>query len=158
MSIYDPLAEFFGIKPNLELYNRVITGNLIIPDRFNSVLCSEEARKRNSEIVTCDKCGVKGNHPNMMRWHFQNCKTKLKNCTYCDKIIKRQGCKDFLYNVKKYCDKNCYNESKKGKVFLIMTDEIKNKLRKSALSRSKKLSSNIKKNEIWLKSGRWKKK
>jgi hypothetical protein len=97
---------------------------------FNPEICRLEAIKRNSEIVTCDVCGVEGNYPNMMRWHFENCKTVLRNCEYCGECIPRQGIKNFLYDKKKYCNRECYMKHKKGKAPLIMTEEIKQKLRK----------------------------
>lgn len=113
--------------------------------RFDPDICRKEAIKRNSEIVTCDKCGVSGNRPNMMRWHFENCKTILRECQYCKEIIPRQGMKDFLYTQKKYCNRNCYMKSKIGKPPIIMTEVIKNKLRKPKSTEHKlKLSSSRK--------------
>ena len=80
------VSELFGIEhieidyPDIKL--------------FDCEIEREEALKRNATIVTCPKCGVKGNKPNMLRWHFDNCKTKLKNCLHCGNIIPRQGIKD----------------------------------------------------------------
>ena len=82
---------------------------------FDPIINREEALKRNAEIVECDKCGVKGNRPNMMRWHFENCQTILRSCKQCVKIIPRQGIKDYLYDQKIYCNRQCYMKSKKGK-------------------------------------------
>ena len=31
-----------------------------------------EAQIRNSTIVECPHCHIKGNEPNMLRWHFDN--------------------------------------------------------------------------------------
>lgn len=118
-------------------------------------LCSTEAKIRNSTILKCPKCGVKGNEPNMLRWHFDNCETKLRCCEHCEKIIPRQGIKPFLYDVKKFCDRKCYMESKKGKAPILMTDEVKNKLSNIALTQSKERSERIKMNAPWKK--RWKK-
>ena len=101
---------------------------------FDPNISREEALKRNSEFITCDKCGVTGNRPNMMRWHFDNCKTILRKCEQCGNTIPRQGTKDYLYNQKKYCNRKCYSESKKGKTFLDMTKEMKNKI---SISRKK---------------------
>jgi hypothetical protein len=88
----------------------------------------EEALKRNSEIVKCTKCGVEGNKPNMMRWHFDNCKTELKTCKQCKNVIPRQGIKDYLYKEKHYCNRKCYMESKKGKAPIEMTSEVRKKV------------------------------
>ena len=72
-------------------------------------LTQMETLMRNSEIVTCPKCGVKGNSPNMARWHFDNIKP-------------------YLYNQKNYCNRKCYMESKKGIPPIIMTEEVKKKI------------------------------
>lgn len=120
-------------------------------------ISKEEALKRNAEIVKCDRCGVSGNRPNMMRWHFENCKTILKEYKHCGAVIPRQGIKDVLYEKKIYCNQVCYYNSKKGKPFITMTDQIKNKISQSACSRSKELSNRMKENKVWLKSNRWKK-
>ena len=128
----ESLSKFLGIK-HIEIdYSDL---------KFISdpALSREEALKRNAEFVTCPKCGVEGNRPNMMRWHFENCKTKLKNCQQCGKIIPRQGTKDHVYNAKKYCGRKCYMESKKGKNPITMTQEIRNKI-----SNSRKKSVTIK--------------
>lgn len=82
---------------------------------FDPITNREDALKRNAEIVECDKCGVRGNRPNMMRWHFENCKVKLRPCKQCGKTIPRQGIKDHLYNQKIFCDRKCYMKSKVGK-------------------------------------------
>ena len=114
------LSEIFGIE-DVEIE---------YPDIrfFDSDIEREEALKRNATIVTCPNCGVKGNEPNMLRWHFDNCKTKLKKCLHCDNIIPRQGVKDFIYSQKFYCNRSCYMSSKKGKPPIVMTDEVKKKL------------------------------
>lgn len=132
MSIYDPLSEALGIEPNPELFEKIskeISEELKIPNRYNSIISKQEAIQRNSEIITCDKCGVKGNMPNMMRWHFDNCKTVLKKCECCNNIIPRQNIKDYVYKQKKYCNKHCYYKSRIGIAPIIMTEEIKEKLR-----------------------------
>ena len=94
-----------------------------------------EALKRNSTFVECPHCKVVGNEPNMMRWHFDNCTSILRCCEQCGNTIPRQGIKPFQYDVKKYCNRKCYMESKKGKPFLTMTDEIKDKISKSWVGR-----------------------
>ena len=104
---------------------------------FDREICRQEAIERNSEIVTCDKCGVQGNRPNMMRWHFENCKTVLLNCQCCGKVIPRQGIKDHLYKKKKFCNRSCYMESKKGIAPIAMTDEVRDKLSKIAKKRKR---------------------
>lgn len=102
------------------------------PITFDNPLVSRhEAIKRNSEIVECPKCGVTGNRPNMMRWHFDNCKTVFRKCQQCGKTIPRQGIKESQYKVKLYCNQDCYMESKKGKNPIEMTDEIKQKISKA---------------------------
>jgi hypothetical protein len=99
------------------------------PITFNNPLVNRyEALKRNAEIVECPKCGVKGNRPNMMRWHFENCKTVFRNCNHCGNTIPRQGIKESQYKQKLFCNQSCYMESKKGKNPIEMTDEIKQKI------------------------------
>lgn len=120
-------------------------------------IAREEAITRNTKIVICNKCGVSGGETNMLRWHFDNCKTKLRHCQQCKKIISRQNVKDSRYKQKKFCNKKCYMNNKKGKIFIEMTNEIKNKLSISALKRSEELSKKIKLVKPWLKSKRWKK-
>jgi hypothetical protein len=115
-----------------------------------------EALKRNSTFIKCPHCNVTGNEPNMLRWHFDNCETVLRCCKQCGNTIPRQGIKPFLYNVKKYCNRKCYMESKKGKPPIVMTHEVKEKLSKIALSQSEKRSERIKMNKPW--ETRWKKK
>ena len=119
-------------------------------------LCAIGAQLRNATMVECPHCKVVGNEPNMMRWHFDNCETIFKNCKHCKGVIPRQGIKPFIYNKKDYCNRKCYMESKKGKPFLIMTDEIKEKLSKIALTQTKERSERIKMNKPW--EARWKKK
>ena len=99
-----------------------------LPNKYDPEICKLEAIKRNSEMVICPNCGVKGNRPNMMRWHFENCKTVLKNCKQCDSVIPRQNIKDYLYKQKHYCNRNCYMESKKGKPPIEMTDSVREKI------------------------------
>lgn len=94
-----------------------------------------EALKRNSTIIKCPHCNVTGNEPNMLRWHFDNCETVLRCCEQCNNTIPRQGIKPFLYDVKKYCNRKCYMESKKGKPPIIMTREVKEKIGKSWIGR-----------------------
>jgi hypothetical protein len=116
---------------------------------FNNdpTILRNEALKRNSERVQCPKCQVEGNRPNMMRWHFEKCKTVLKNCEQCGEIIPRQGTKDSLYKDKKYCGRKCYMESKKGIPFLEMTVEMREKL---SIARKKYLD-NVKNNNTQIK-------
>jgi len=130
MNIYSISAKLDLIF-DIELSN--ISNELFekLPDnliRFNPELSREEAIERNAIKMTCHNCGVFGQGINLKRWHFDNCKTQLKNCEQCDKIIPRQGIKDFLYIQKKYCNRKCYMESKIGKPPIEMTDEIKQKL------------------------------
>ena len=138
--IYDPIADALGLKPiefeSIENDNNHIT--------LDSEILREEAFKRNSDIVICDICGVSGNRPNMSRWHFENCSQKLKNCQQCGEIIPRQGIKPFLYKQKKFCDRNCYMESKKGKPPIVMTEEVRKKLSDIALNESDKRSKRMK--------------
>ena len=158
MSIYDPLSEALGMESNPQLFEKIskLENTDLLP-QFNSIICREEAIKRNTNIVQCDKCGVSGGETNMRRWHFENCKTKLKKCLECGNIISRQNIKDYLYDQKIYCNRKCYSKSKTGKVPILMTDEIKKKLSDSAFKHSKDRSDRMKKNKIWLKSKRWKK-
>ena len=100
-----------------------------------SEFCKSEAEKRNAVMVQCPKCGVTGNEPNMLRWHFDNCTTHLRTCKQCGENIPRQGIKPIQYDVKKYCNRKCYMASKKGKAPIIMTDEVKDKLSKSWIGR-----------------------
>ena len=115
-----------------------------------------EALKRNSTFIECPHCNVTGNEPNMLRWHFDNCETVLRCCEQCGNTIPRQGIKPFLYDVKKYCNRKCYMESKKGKPPIVMTREVKEKLSKIALNQSEERSERIKMNKPW--EARWKKK
>ena len=98
---------------------------------YDPEISRQEALERNSDFIECPHCGVIGNGPNMMRWHFEKCKTVLKQCEQCGNTIPRQGVKDHLYKNKKYCNRSCYMESKKGKVFLEMTPEIREKISKA---------------------------
>jgi hypothetical protein len=160
MSIYDPLSNCLGIEPNPNLFHKIFiekVDSIDIPNQYNPQICKEEAIKRNTNIVRCDRCGVEGGEPNMRRWHFDNCKTILKNCQQCNKIIPRQNIKNHLYKQKKFCNKDCYYKSKIGKAPILMTDEIKKKLSNSAFNQSKDRSNRMKKNKTWLKSNRWKK-
>jgi hypothetical protein len=137
--IIDPLSEALGIECSIEIdYSDCVI--------FDPVTNREEAIKRNAEIVECDRCGVKGNRPNMIRWHFENCTTKLKKCKQCQNIIPRQGIKDSLYKDKKYCSRSCYMKTKIGKTPIVMTQEVRTKISKSALSRSEQLSVRMKNN------------
>ena len=94
-----------------------------------------DALKRNSTSIKCPKCDVVGNEPNMLRWHFDNCNSILRLCEQCNNTIPRQGIKPFLYDVKKYCNRKCYMNSKKGKQPIKMTDEVKEKISKSWVGR-----------------------
>ena len=153
MSIYDPLAQALGIEPNPNLKDDIY---LFIPNEINAKINSEEALRRNAEIVVCDRCGIKGNRPNMMRWHFENCKTKLRTCKHCLSYIPRQNIKPIIYDKKHYCNRACYMESKKGKVPITMTDEVRFKISEAAILQSEQRSERAKHNKIWMKSGRWK--
>lgn len=158
MSIYDPLSEALGMESNPELFEKNSKlENIDLPPQFNPILSREEAIKRNTNIVKCDRCGIFGGETNMRRWHFENCKTKMKNCLECGNIIPRQNIKDYLYEQKIYCNRECYSKSKTGKVPILMTDEIKKKLSVSAFNQSKERSDRMIKNKTWLKSNRWKK-
>ena len=126
-------------------YFEIDMSNLIFSN--DPTILRNEALKRNSEKVQCPKCQVEGNRPNMMRWHFEKCKTILKNCEQCGKIIPRQGTKDFRYKNKKYCERKCYMKSKKGIVFLEMTVEMREKL---SVARKKYLD-NVKNNNTQIK-------
>ena len=133
MPIYDPLSEVLGIESDPKLFENIfLNDEFEILNEYNPKICREEAIKRNLEIVICDKCGISGNRPNMMRWHFENCKTILKKCKGCQKIIPRQNIKDFLYNKKTYCNRKCYMKTKKGITPIIMTSEVKGKISKKA--------------------------
>jgi hypothetical protein len=112
-------------------------------------LFKTEALVRNATIIECTRCGVKGSEPNMFRWHFSNCTTKLRCCEQCGEVIPRQNIKPFLYDVKKYCNRKCYTESKKGKSPITMTDEIKTKLSNIAKEQSDIRSERMKKNKVW---------
>lgn len=122
----------------------MIDNPLDLPSQYDSTICKSEAIKRNAEIVECDKCGVKGNRPNMMRWHFENCQVVFRSCKQCGNIIPRQGVKDSLYNTKIYCCQDCYMSSKKGKAPITMTNDVKKKISDSAKSRSKELAHRMK--------------
>lgn len=110
------IALALGIKddPSVDIEALFAEAGLLFHDTNISRI---EALKRNAEIVECDRCGTTGNRPNMMRWHFENCKTVLRKCLHCDGIIPRQGIKDYLYVQKLYCNRKCYMASKKGKPF-----------------------------------------
>ena len=149
MSIYCPFAESLGITTNISILDIDDDYNV-----FDSTISSMEAIKRNQEIVECPRCGVKGNRPNMMRWHFENCKTELKQCKHCANIIPRQDCKDYVYKKKMFCDNVCYNEFKKGKIPINMTSDVKKKISEAALKDSKNRSERMKLNRVWEKSGR----
>lgn len=112
-------------------------------------LAKTEALIRNSTIIKCIHCGVEGNEPNMFRWHFENCSTKLKTCEHCGEIIPRQGIKPFLYDVKKYCNRSCYMQSKKGKAPIVMTEEVKKKLSDFGKMQSETRSTRMKMNKVW---------
>jgi hypothetical protein len=109
---------------------------------FDPDLCRYEALKRNAEIVECNRCGVKGNRPNMMRWHFEKCKTVIKTCKQCGQNIPRQGIKDHMYKTKIFCNRKCYMESKKGVVPIEMTAEVREKLSVSRKLYNERLKSN----------------
>jgi hypothetical protein len=104
--------------------------------RYNSEISRQEAIQRNSVIVSCPHCGVKGNEPNMLRWHFDNCDTHLRNCLQCGNTIPRQGIKNFLYDKKVFCNRSCYMKSKRGKSPINMTEDVKKKISQSRLGKS----------------------
>lgn len=121
---------------------------------YDSIISRQEAIKRNTEIVECDKCGVTGNYPNMMRWHFENCKSTVRHCEHCNNAIPRQGIKETQYKHKKYCNRSCYMASKKGKIAINMTPEIKQKLRVHACNRSPKTLKLIGENSAKARTGK----
>ena len=153
MTRYAPLTAALGLEPQKN--PSYLTDD--IEKSYNPIISRQESISRNQEEHICDRCGITGKGPNMSRWHFDNCNTVLRECKHCKKTIPRQGIKDHLYNQKVYCNRKCYMESKKGKAPIVMSDEVKIKLSNSALERSTILSDRMKKNEVWLKSGRWKK-
>lgn len=105
--MHDPIAEALGIRPNPNFkFDRPIGLNDF--DR-------KEAIRRNKEMIICDRCGTRGNRPNMMRWHFENCTTVLRKCQACDEIMPRQGRKNFVYNQRFYCNRVCYTIGRTGK-------------------------------------------
>lgn len=120
-TIYDPISEALQLEPIEFHFDTPVVS-------INPVLAREEALERNADIVECDKCGVKGNRPNMMRWHFENCTRKVKQCKSCNKDIPMQGLKPSRYDVQNYCSRECYMESKKGINPIVMTDEVKRKI------------------------------
>ena len=104
----DTLSKALGIECSVQIdYSGCVT--------FDPLINREEAIKRNAEIVQCDRCGITGNRPNMMRWHFENCQVKFRICKECGNTIPRQGVKNYLYDQKQYCNRKCYMKSKKGK-------------------------------------------
>lgn len=141
----DNLARIFNMEP----FEIEFDDNFFDDVEDFSELSRREALKRNKKIVKCPKCGLEGNEPNMLRWHFDNCSTVFKNCLYCGDIIPRQNIKPFLYNEKKYCNRNCYMKSKLGKSPIVMTAEVKLKISISAKSQSKIRSDRMKKNKVW---------
>ena len=128
-SIHDKLCAAFDLDPS----DNPIPNSLFdeLPDdlvRFNPELAREEALIRNSTKLKCTNCGTIGQSVNMRRWHFERCRTNLKNCKQCGDVIPRQGIKDYLYDKKTYCNRSCYTESKKGKSPIQMTNEVKQKI------------------------------
>lgn len=115
---------------------------------------SDEAKRRNAIIIECPICHIRGNEPNMRRWHFNNCSQSLLTCQECGGIIPRQGTKPFLYKHKKFCGMDCYTENRKGTAPIIMTLEVRKKLSLVALSQSKERSERMKTVKPWLKSSR----
>lgn len=101
----DKIAQALNMKPIEIEYHEF---------QCDPTIARLEALARNAEMATCDKCGVSGNRPNMIRWHFENCKTVIKTCKQCGSDIPRQGTKDYLYSKKIYCNRQCYMQSKKG--------------------------------------------
>jgi hypothetical protein len=145
MTIYDPIAEALGVLPNTNLDYLFSP-----PPEYNPEIQRLEALKRNAEFVTCDRCGQTGNRPNMMRWHFDNCKTTLnKKCLYCEKIISPVGIKRRVYEKQKYCNNLCYISSRVGIAPIEMTPEIKAKLSRSAYTRKAQLAERIRKTQPW---------
>lgn len=138
-----------------DLRKWMLDNPLDVPLQYDSEISKAEALKRNAEIVECDRCGVKGNRPNMLRWHFEKCEVVMRSCKHCGKTIPRQGIKNHLYDQKIYCDRHCYMKSKIGKAPIIMTEEVKDKLAISAKKTSKERSDRMKSNKVWMKSGRW---
>jgi hypothetical protein len=150
----DEIAECLGIIPlneEIDIEKLFQDHNIIL---FDSDLLRQDALERNSEIVVCDVCSVSGNRPNMMRWHFENCTTIFRKCEQCENKIPRQGIKNYLYNQKKFCNRTCYMNSKKGKPPIVMTEEVKLKISIHAKTQSEERSERMKKNKVWLYSGR----
>jgi hypothetical protein len=152
MAIYDPISNALGIDQiNFSEEDSPYRENNTIVIHDPKIM-REEAIKRNSEIIECDRCGVFGNRPNMIRWHFENCSQNLKECQYCGKCIPRQGIKPYLYKQKKYCNRDCYTKSKIGKQPIKMTKEVRKKLSEKAIAnrseRSKRMKE-IRKNKFW---------
>jgi len=153
--IYDPISEALGLDPLEISYEHIRMCQVHDPK-----ISREEAITRNSDIVTCSVCGVTGNGPNMARWHFENCKRKVKQCQQCEHDIPMQGIKPYLYKQKKYCNRDCYMESKRGIPPIEMTQEVRKKLSDMAISQSEARSNRMKqirKNKFW-NNGRWSKK
>lgn len=122
---YDPISEALHLEP-IEFHFDIldVDGALL----YNPELAREDALERNAEIVECDKCGVTGNRPNMMRWHFENCTKKIRQCKNCKKDMPRQGYKPSLYKKKAYCDMACYTESRVGIAPIVMTEDVRRKV------------------------------
>jgi len=135
MTIYDPIADALGLEP-IELENSPSSEYIIL----DSNISRKEAISRNKELLTCDICGVTGGGTNMLRWHFENCKNKIKKCEQCEKDIPIQGLKPYLYKQKKYCNRDCYMKSKRGSPPIEMTQEVRKKIsdaRKSFFGKGK---------------------
>ena len=74
---------------------------------------SREALIRNATTLVCPKCGTQGNMGNIMRWHFDNCKTILRNCKHCNNTI--PIVKPYVrYSKMSFCNSACYYASKVG--------------------------------------------
>ena len=126
-TIYDPIAKALQLEPMDFVFDVSLILSSSLVD-FYPELAREEALERNADIIECNKCGVTGNRPNMMRWHFDNCTRKAKPCKSCNKDIPMQGLKPYLYDAKNYCNRECYTESRKGIKPIVMTDEVRRKL------------------------------
>ena len=126
-TIYDPISEALQLEPiDFEFDISLVLSSSLV--EVNPEFAREEALERNADIIECDKCGVTGNRPNMMRWHFDNCSRKARECKSCKEDIPMQGWKPFQYDVKNYCNMKCYTESRKGIKPIVMTDEVKRKI------------------------------
>ena len=111
-SIYTPTKQF--CKENYHpIDDTGIPEDAVL---FNPELNREEALERNRDIIECPNCNRVGNRPNMMRWHFENCKMKTRYCIECNNPIPKKY-KASQYKNMKYCDHKCYGKSRIGQAW-----------------------------------------